>query len=385
MIHYLFVGYYVEQKTFDKILNNQINNMSVARQNFEYNLIKGLSEVLADNIDFVSYVPTDGTIKIPSFSLIENTKINHIDINKKDFKSMRVAAAKFEEFLLKIGEHNYDCLNVLMYAINPIFEYILLKYKRKYRINLVTICSEVPSLRRYGNSLAAKLKKSILTFFNEKFDGYIFFSDHMKDVVKCNSKPFIVLEGIAPEIRSTPRLDKKNIIMYAGGLANDNQIPYFLECCMKIHEIDEIWICGSGQDENKVSDLSKIDHRIKYFGRLDNDKVLELESKAKFLINFRSPNEKLTKYSFPSKILEYISSGGLVLSTKLEGIPKEYFDYIVPIDFTDKDKIINSISAVLTMSDQDYFKRCESSQKFIEQKNYKGQTYKVLTFLDTFN
>ena len=59
----------------------------------------------------------------------------------------------------------------------------------------------------------------------------------------------------------------------------------------------------------------------------------------RILVNFRSPNEELTKYSFPSKILEYISSGSLVLSTRLLGIPDEYFSYIVPLDQADKEKV----------------------------------------------
>lgn len=59
-MHYLYVGYYVDDKTFTEILDRKINNMSVARQKFEYNIIRGFHEQLGDDVSFVSYVPTDG-------------------------------------------------------------------------------------------------------------------------------------------------------------------------------------------------------------------------------------------------------------------------------------------------------------------------------------
>ena len=38
-MRYLYVGYYVDEVIFNKIVEKKINNMSVARQKFEYNLI----------------------------------------------------------------------------------------------------------------------------------------------------------------------------------------------------------------------------------------------------------------------------------------------------------------------------------------------------------
>ena len=54
--------------------------MSVARQKFEYNLIRGLNEQLGSDIDFVSYVPTNSELNIPNRSSIEEASIRHIPI-----------------------------------------------------------------------------------------------------------------------------------------------------------------------------------------------------------------------------------------------------------------------------------------------------------------
>ena len=382
-MHYLFVGYYVDETTFETILKEKINNMSVARQKFEYNLIRGLHTQLGENIDFISYVPTNSKLQIPNQSYIENARIKHIPIEKDSAKSVIMAGKRFEKYLLDICKKNSDGLRVIMYAVNPIFEYYLLKYKKKYNIKSVTICSEVPELRRYGESLSSKIKKRVFTWFNEKFDGYIFFSAEMRNIVRCRNKRTMVLEGIAPEIRKKPMSGKRNIIMYAGGLAADNNIPFLLECCKEIPELDEVWICGAGTDEEKIKEIASIDSRIKYWGRLSNNKVLEMEETAKLLINFCSPEKELTKYSFPSKILEYISAGSLVLSTKLLGIPTEYFNYIVSIDLSSKEKVKEVIRQNLQLNDEQYVACCEAAQKFIGEKNYYSQSEKIVNFLKT--
>ena len=170
--------------------------------------------------------------------------------------------------------------------------------------------------------------------------------------------------------------------MYAGGLAADNNIPFLLECCKDISELDEVWICGTGPDEEKVAELAVADSRIKYFGRLSNAEVLRLEEQAKILVNFRSPDVELTKYSFPSKILEYISAGSLVLSTRLIGIPEEYFSYIVTVDLKNKADIIGMISQLLTMPDDEYIGKCLKAQEFImTKKNYLYQSKRIIAFV----
>lgn len=381
-MHCLFVGYYVDECIFNQILNLKINNMSVARQKFEYHLIRGLYEKLCSHIDFVSYVPTDSSLEIPEKSNIFGAEISHIAIEKGNIKSIFNAQKKFASYLMNLGEERLNGLRVIMYAVNPIFERILLKYKKKYNIKIVTVCSELPALRRYGNSVAAKIKKRIFTHYNEKFDGYIFFSAEMRHVVRYHGKENIILEGIAPDAIKEPTVGKKKIIMYAGGLAPDNNIAFLLECCKEISSLDEVWICGDGPEREIVTTMAKKDARIKYYGRVTNEEVLKLEAKAKILVNFRSPDAELTKYSFPSKLLEYIASGCFVLSTPLLGIPKEYFRYIEAVDIRDKDTVIKTVSKLLEMPDDEYMEKVLAAQRFIaSEKNYLKQSERIVELL----
>ena len=50
------------------------------------------------------------------------------------------------------------------------------------------------------------------------------------------------------------------------------------------------------------------------------------------LVNPRPNNEEYTKYSFPSKDIEYLSSGKPTVAFLLDGMPKCYQDFLYVVD-----------------------------------------------------
>ena len=108
-----------------------------------------------------------------------------------------------------------------------------------------------------------------------------------------------------------------------------------------------------------------------------------MESQAKVLVNFRNPNEKLTRYSFPSKILEYIASGSMVISTRLIGIPEEYFKYVIPVNLDDNKEVLSTLRMVLQLSSEEYVSKCREAIEFVQNfKNRDFQTKRIITFLN---
>ena len=69
------------------------------------------------------------------------------------------------------------------------------------------------------------------------------------------------------------------------------------------------------------------------------------------------------------------------MSTRLLGIPEEYFDYIVPVEQSDKEKVKAVIRSNLLLKDEQYVTYCEAAQKFIKKKNYYFQSKKIVDFL----
>ena len=70
------------------------------------------------------------------------------------------------------------------------------------------------------------------------------------------------------------------------------------------------------------------------------------------------------------------------MSTRLLGIPDEYFSYIVPLDQADKEKVKAVIRYNLLLKDEQYVSYCEAAQKFIGKKNYYFQSKKIVDFLN---
>ena len=56
---------------------------------------------------------------------------------------------------------------------------------------------------------------------------------------------------------------------------------------------------------------------------------------------------EFTKYSFPSKNMEYMVSGTPILTSKLPGMPKEYYDYVYLINDNSPKGVLKSLQETL--------------------------------------
>ena len=113
-----------------------------------------------------------------------------------------------------------------------------------------------------------------------------------------------------------------------------------------------------------------MDYRIKYFGNRPNEEVIEYQKKAKILINPRFSSNEFTKYSFPSKLIEYMSSGTPVLTTRLLGIPDDYEDKMFYIDEETIYGLQNALLRCLNISQEDLNTFGINTRNYvIEEKN----------------
>jgi len=79
--------------------------------------------------------------------------------------------------------------------------------------------------------------------------------------------------------------------------------------------------------------------------------------------------------------MEYMVSGTPVLTTRLPGIPKDYYDYIYIIDGNEKKDITNALKETLSLSREELHKKGLSAKKFVlENKNNITQAKRILDF-----
>lgn len=222
----------------------------------------------------------------------------------------------------------------------------------------------------------------------KKMDGFIFLTDKMSNVVNPANKPFIVMEGLVDKNMQTRENSlenkyKEQVIIYAGSLRIQYGIKVLVEGFMEYkNKHAQLWIYGNGDYVEELKKQIKKDCRIKYFGIKSNSEVINSEIKGTILVNPRPINQEFTKYSFPSKNMEYMVSGTPILTTKLPGMPKEYYNYIYVIEKDGKEGITDSLNKVLSLSKQELHEKGLEAKEFVlREKNNLVQAKRIVVFI----
>lgn len=201
-------------------------------------------------------------------------------------------------------------------------------------------------------------------------------------------KPYVVMEGHSDiHMREMkPGLEKKlhpRVCLYAGSIHRIYGVANLVEGFRQADIPNvELHIYGSGDYEEELREISGSDPRIKYGGMIFCGEVVGKEQEATLLVNPRPTGETFVKYSFPSKTMEYMASGTPVLTTKLPGMPEEYYPYVFLIPDETPEGIADALQKVLNIPESVLFARGVSAREFIlEKKNNISQARKLLGML----
>ena len=263
-----------------------------------------------------------------------------------------------------------------------------------FRCKEISIACDVPwmtTVQVSKNPLSVKQKLAIQLgkAMCRHFDGYIFLTETMNAVLNPQKRPYIVVEGFCDSnmIMMKNNFDGKNfkqIIIYAGGLNEKYGIKNLVDAVKILNdESIELWLYGTG---DMTESLRKENHPcIKFYGPRSNQEVVKAELQSTILINPRPTSDEYTIYSFPSKTLEYMVSGTYTMTTRLAGIPIEYFDYCGVIDDYSAEGIADAIRLTLSESKMELHRRGLKAREFVlENKNNLTQARKVIEFIHGF-
>ena len=219
-------------------------------------------------------------------------------------------------------------------------------------------------------------------------DKFVLLTKQMAD--KLNIKvPFTVVEGIATNTDApadetlSEQFKNDKYILYTGTLNYCFGIGVLVDAFSMMPDSDvKLIICGFGEAEELIREKQKTDDRIVFLGRVDRKQVLALQRNATVLVNPRQNNEEFTKYSFPSKNLEYLSAGVPVVAYKLDGIPDEYDEYLFYPDNDEVESLTLLLEKLCRMDSQMRMELGQKGMHFVQnRKNAESQTKKILDLL----
>ena len=219
---------------------------------------------------------------------------------------------------------------------------------------------------------------------SQYIDGYVVVTKQMAEILSKN-RPYKIVEGICtsefPEIKKNR--DGIVRIIYAGLLLEKFGIIKLVDAFSMIPDPNfRLFICGIGEAESIIREKAEKDKRIRFMAQLKRQEVLEIMSRCNIIVNPRENVGEFTKYSFPSKNMEALSSGIPFIGYKLDGIPEEYDKYInYP-----KDETVESLSGLLYSIGKDESKeakiRADLAKSWVlSNKNSEKQGEKILALI----
>ena len=395
----IFIGSPFPDNRHNEIIRESIGIIDNAANNFQSALIKGLQNFYPD-------------LKVISLPVIGEYP--------KGYKKIKFAASDFVfdsqivgytlGFINLPGLKHYSRYNNLKHKLKEvldpekdttIFVYGMhspylkaindLNYKYKIRVKTCLIVPDLPQFMSGNNNPVYRLLKWIDSNFIKKYlqkiSSFVFLTKYMAEELNVNERPWIVVEGIFVPKKdiSVSKPQNLKVILYTGNLAKRYGIANLLEGFTSLkNEEFRLWICGDGDYKEEIINETKKDDRIKYLGQLPYKKIFELQQEATVLVNPRTSEGDFTKYSFPSKTMEYMGSGTPTIIHPLPGIPAEYFDYVFVAKTESSEGLKDTILTVCNKSEQELAEFGKKAKSFVtENKTPQKQCLKIYKMLES--
>lgn len=394
----LMYGLACDNIQFNRFIRKHNTPYSVAHFSFETALLKELGEYTDVELNH-NYILQEEFVGVRNLYIKGlkksiNDKVITTYLNYINLPGIKFISIFFSTFIrtLKWGisnrkDSNRCIISTINYFPVSLANVLASKLLKVCNIIILTDCSNGYAYQYIGSGLKSIIKKNyakVVNLLECNYDAYIFFSEGMNDQINKKNRPWIVMEGMYPNTNEAPtNCDKKNSIMYAGTLQSHLGIEIFIEAFKLIPEEDiQLWIFGDGDYKDYVLKQVEIDQRIKYYGFVKHDEILKKEKEARLLINTRNPSDAYTWMSFPSKTFEYMASATPFLTTKIKGIPSEYYPYLYTVSY-DIEDISKKMLEIMKKNQKELDSFGEEAANFIRRnKNQFKQTEKVFKFIN---
>lgn len=399
----LFLGGIFSKEMEEDILEKSKGMVHYAANKLQWNLIDGFLQTEDINLEVIS-APFVGTYP---------KEYNDLFFKKHSFLYKDLVQCKYVSFCNLWGYRNISRKNSLIRQIqkfvldrtpnkviivySPHTPFLQAAVYAKQKDPSIHICLIVPDLPQFMNLskkesvIYSRLKAIDIKVFdsNSKYiDSFVLLTEHMRDVLKVGKRPYIVIEGVVNTSKSFVARTQKDketckTVVYTGTLNKKFGVVNLIKAFHAIDNPDVILkICGRGDSEDLIKEFAKKDDRIHFLGQLSNEESVELQKNATILVNPRQNNEEYTKYSFPSKNMEYLLSGVPVIAYKLDGIPDEYDDYFFYVKDNSLKSLSSKISEVLSLPSQDRYDFGKRAKEFvINKKNNNEASAKIINMI----
>lgn len=394
----IYVSSGCSERKFEELRRSGITRKLPQAQKYHLLMIEGLSKSIEGTVDVISAIPTNRTWSKKYFFHSEIESLNNILYHYIPFINFPFIGqlSKFffaKRLIAKIAKRNDDVV-IICDILNQSIADAARSVGKKFNIPVLGIVTDVP-----GHTSGARRKKYV--FFRRlmaeyaehraekklnSYPAYLFLTEAMNDVANHGKKPFIVIEGQCDyKMKDEPSIEKSHprIAMYAGGIHKEFGIERMVNAFLKANCKDwELHIYGDGNYQTELKHIAENHSNVLYHGVVGNQEITKKQLESSLLLNPRLTDAEYVKYSFPSKTMECMASGTPLLTTRLPGMPSEYYPYVYFFDDESEEGMAETLKNVLEKDETELNEKGSLAKRFvIDEKNNIVQAQKVVNFI----
>ena len=223
----------------------------------------------------------------------------------------------------------------------------------------------------------------------KKVDAFAVLTEAMLGRIQTAGKPSLVIEGIyrpagveeaIPIGKVEP--DAEGIrFLYTGGLFKAYGVELLISAFRRLeHPAARLYLAGTGESIAFIQSQATLDPRIHYLGQLPSCFARAWQQRVDFLVNPRCDSGEFTRYSFPSKIIEYFASGTPTIMCPLSGVPDEYRRLAIMTANGSEDALLEALREACSMPALDRSSLGAAARDFVlTHKSPRSQCDRLLT------
>jgi glycosyltransferase involved in cell wall biosynthesis len=278
---------------------------------------------------------------------------------------------------------------LLVHGVHSPFLWYAALSRRALGLTIVVILTDPPGVALPTDPLAVRLLKwldvRLVRWALRWTDAVIALtSDLARDFAP--GKPALVMDGIGRFESDAEHVRKdrsRPTVVYAGSLRTSYGVARLVDAVSGLTDPPAtLEVYGNGELAGWVSEVAAEQTQIKLPRLLSREDLLRAYRSADLLVQPRPTNQSFVRYSFPSKIIEYMASGTPVLTTRLVGMTDEYNPYVYWIDDDSPAGIRKALRDVLQLPEDERLTKGRRAAEYIrETRSSEAQGKRISAFL----
>lgn len=363
-IRLLFFGFLVRDEDVPSIFEGEAHPQYSALR-FQHNLLKALEEagasIEAITTPPIAPFPRNGRWWVPRARYqLASLRLHGRQIPVLNVPGVRLVM-RLTQFVRRGLAQSHEGIDaILVYSVHTPLVAAALILSRARGAPVFVFIPDLPTFMggrsHFVKRMLKRLDAAIVRRLLSHVDGAFPITEGIGRDWLAHGPKYWTMEGISDEaatVLSSARAngsyvfrgDRRPVLLYTGAL------EYVLTFAESFHRspVDaSLVFVGGGVEAARLQELAAVDDRIEVKPFMTGDSFAREVSRADFMVNPRDPAWPGTPYSFPSKLLEYLITGKPVVSTRLSGIPADYFGVFRPVDLVDQPSFESSLKRALT-------------------------------------